>query len=147
MKNNKISTDSYKKDRVTKGIWYRIISVLSAITVFCTTYALILPAITMEDPTLGVKLNNKFEFESELLNIDFYVSGRAIFKDKDVESQNDFADFDDVSDYAKEHLLKISALKIINGYEDKTFKPKALCTRAEAAVVIYKTAMLLKEYN
>ena len=96
MKNNKVSTDSYKKERVTKGIWYRIVSVLSAITVFCTTYALILPAITMEDPTLGVKLNNKFEFESELLNIDFYVSGRAIFKDKDVDIENPVGDLVDL---------------------------------------------------
>ena len=96
MKNNKISTDSYKKERVTKGIWYRIVSVLSAITVFCTTYALILPAITMEDPTLGVKINNKFEFESELLDIDFYVSGRAIFKDKDVDIENPVGDLVDL---------------------------------------------------
>ena len=96
MKNNKVSTDSYKKERVAKGIWYRIVSVLSAITVFCTTYALILPAITMEDPTLGVKINNKFEFESELLDIDFYVSGRAIFKDKDVDIENPVGDLVDL---------------------------------------------------
>ena len=96
MKNNKISTDSYKKERVTKGIWYRIISVLSAITVFCTTYALILPAITMEDPTLGVKLEHKFEFESETLDIDFFVSGRAIFKDKNVDIENPVGDLVDL---------------------------------------------------
>lgn len=50
----------------------------------------------MEDPTLGVKLNNKFEFESELLNIDFYVSGRAIFKDKDVDIENPVGDLVDL---------------------------------------------------
>lgn len=91
--------------------------------------------------------DTRFGMGVNITREDMAVLISRIFKDKDVESQNDFADFDDVSDYAKEHLLKISALKIINGYEDKTFKPKALCTRAEAAVVIYKTAMLLKEYN
>ena len=50
----------------------------------------------MEDPTLGVKLNNKFEFESELLDIDFYVSGRAIFKDKDVDIENPVGDLVDL---------------------------------------------------
>ena len=50
----------------------------------------------MEDPTLGVKINNKFEFESELLDIDFYVSGRAIFKDKDVDIENPVGDLVDL---------------------------------------------------
>lgn len=50
----------------------------------------------MEDPTLGVRLNNKFEFESELLDIDFYVSGRAIFKDKDVDIENPVGDLVDL---------------------------------------------------
>jgi hypothetical protein len=34
-----------------KGRWYRLMSILAAIVVFCTTYALILPAITMEKKT------------------------------------------------------------------------------------------------
>ena len=32
--------------------WQKIVSVLAAIVVFCTTYALILPAITMEKETI-----------------------------------------------------------------------------------------------
>lgn len=31
-----------------KKIWHRFVSVLSCVVVFCTTYALILPAVTME---------------------------------------------------------------------------------------------------
>jgi len=40
---------SSKKRR--KRIWKKTISILSCIVIFCTTYALILPAITMEKPT------------------------------------------------------------------------------------------------
>ena len=39
----------YTKDRRNKKIWYRIVTCLAAVVVFCTTYALILPAITMEN--------------------------------------------------------------------------------------------------
>ncbi len=30
--------------------WVRVVSILAGVVVFCTTYALILPAITLEDP-------------------------------------------------------------------------------------------------
>ena len=39
------------KRRKTKKIWKSIVSVLACIVVFCTTYALILPAITLEAET------------------------------------------------------------------------------------------------
>ena len=38
----------YAKKNSRKKIWLKILSVLSAAVVFCTTYALILPAITQE---------------------------------------------------------------------------------------------------
>ena len=34
-----------------RRIWKRIVSAMACVVVFCTTYALILPAITMEQPT------------------------------------------------------------------------------------------------
>ncbi len=37
-----------KKVNMKKKRWQRVLSVLIAIVVFCTTYALILPAITMD---------------------------------------------------------------------------------------------------
>lgn len=49
--------------------------------VFCTTYALMLPALTMEDPSAGIKLQNAFCYEDDALSINFYVSGRAVFED------------------------------------------------------------------
>ncbi len=41
----------YEKQHKRKKVWMRILSVLSAVVVFCTTYALILPAITQERET------------------------------------------------------------------------------------------------
>ena len=48
MQNN---TDAYAKAHERKNIWKRIVTVLSCLVVFCTTYALILPAITASDDT------------------------------------------------------------------------------------------------
>ena len=54
--NNKIlhKAETYRKTHRKKQWLYRGLSVLAAGAVFCTTYALILPAITMEkEPTCG----------------------------------------------------------------------------------------------
>lgn len=40
--------EQYVKSNGRRRIWQRIVSALAAVVVFCTTYALILPAITME---------------------------------------------------------------------------------------------------
>jgi len=77
--------DGYKIGHARRSIWYRIISVLSAITVFCTTYAMILPALTQEDPTVGVKLAREFYYENESVSILFTVTGRAVFKDEHIQ--------------------------------------------------------------
>ena len=36
-------------DQVRKKRWHKVVSCLAAVVVFCTTYALILPAITMTE--------------------------------------------------------------------------------------------------
>lgn len=49
--------------------------------------------------------------------------------------------FDDKSDiylYAEEAVGALSIAGIINGFEDGTFRPQGLCTRAQAAKVIYE---------
>ena len=39
-----------------KARWYKVVSCMAMVVVFCTTYALILPAITMESkPTCGME--------------------------------------------------------------------------------------------
>ena len=41
-------TESYRRARLRRRRWYRVMTFLAAVVVFCTTYALILPAITLE---------------------------------------------------------------------------------------------------
>ncbi|MGM9682721.1 MAG: hypothetical protein ACI3XQ_03895, partial [Eubacteriales bacterium] len=49
MKQNFVQeADKYIKSRQRKRRWYRVVTCLAAVVVFCTVYALILPAITME---------------------------------------------------------------------------------------------------
>lgn len=48
-----------------------------------------------------------------------------------------FPDEDSIADYAKEAVYGMKASGVINGMDDGTFAPKALCTRAQAARIIY----------
>ncbi len=50
--------------------------------------------------------------------------------------KNDFADIEDISDYAKEAVSALAGEGIINGMGDNTFAPKNNATRAEAAKLI-----------
>ena len=62
-----------------------------------------------------------------------------ILKDKMPESSAaEFADADEISEYAEEAVGALSAYNIINGYEDGSFKAKNEVTRREAAVMIYR---------
>lgn len=45
--------EKYTKAHIRKRRWYRVVTCLAAIVVFCTTYALILPAITLENDQLA----------------------------------------------------------------------------------------------
>ena len=47
-----------------------------------------------------------------------------------------FADSSSIDEYAVKGVSMLSQLKVIAGYEDNTFKPRELCTRAQAARVI-----------
>lgn len=50
------------RDNRWKRIWHRVTTVLASIVIFCTTYALILPAITMElEEDLLLKQNERNE--------------------------------------------------------------------------------------
>lgn len=50
-----------------------------------------------------------------------------------------FTDADKISDYAQEAVSAMAKAGIINGFEDGSFSPKTNATRAQAAVVIYRT--------
>lgn len=47
-------SERYAKRRHRRRIWQKIVGCLACIVVFCTTYALILPAITMERSSCGI---------------------------------------------------------------------------------------------
>ncbi|MGM9587393.1 MAG: SpaA isopeptide-forming pilin-related protein [Candidatus Limivicinus sp.] len=49
------NADKYTKAHRQKRWWYRVVTCLAAVVVFCTTYALILPAITLEGATCGLQ--------------------------------------------------------------------------------------------
>ena len=57
---------------------------------------------------------------------------------KAVSELIEFADNENIPEYAKSSVEKVQMSGIINGYTDKTFKPAQTATRAESAVVIYK---------
>lgn len=48
--NNTVSmqAERFRRSRIQKNIWYRVLCVLAGVVVFVTTYAMILPAITLE---------------------------------------------------------------------------------------------------
>ena len=53
-----------------------------------------------------------------------------------VPEKSAFSDRESVADYAGIAVDTLSELKVINGFEDNTFKPYGYATRAEAAVMI-----------
>lgn len=61
-------------------------------------------------------------------------------KNGETEAQDeiklDFTDAEEISDYAKNAVALLSKLKVINGYDDKSFRPQNNVTRAEAAKLI-----------
>ncbi len=52
-------------------------------------------------------------------------------------AESKFADAEAVSDYAVTSIALLNHLNIIDGFEDNTFRPKELLTRAQAAKIIY----------
>ncbi len=61
-----------------------------------------------------------------------------IGKPVDIEAELGFADADDIDDYAKDAVKVLSGMSIINGKGDNLFIPKAFCSRAEAAVMLFR---------
>lgn len=59
-------------------------------------------------------------------------------KNKGDSEEVNYTDMENISDYAQSAVNVLSALGIVNGYPDGTFKPNGNVTRAEAACLIYK---------
>lgn len=78
-------------------------------------------AVTREDAAvIGARILKKYGKASE-----------------NIESNASFSDFESVSDYAKENVSLLSKMKILNGFEDNTYRPKESLSRAEAAKIIF----------
>lgn len=54
----------------------------------------------------------------------------------------EFSDAEDISDYAKNAVAQLTALGVLSGFEDSTFRPKEYVSRAQAAVVVYRLILL-----
>ena len=69
---------------------------------------------------------------------------RAVLRTyKSDKTEVDFADFESVSDYAKDAVVTMADKGIINGKGDGLFCPFDNATRAEAAKIIYETIKLI----
>jgi hypothetical protein len=63
---------------------------------------------------------------------------KLINKTKDkAREYTEFADQSEIAEYANEAIENLYVAGVINGKENKLFDPKATCTRAEAAKMIY----------
>lgn len=62
---------------------------------------------------------------------------RAYFNEKTSEAEISFKDKDEISEYAYKPVAYMTDLKIVNGFEDGSFAPKDICTRAQAAKILY----------
>ncbi|MBP1993877.1 DUF4838 domain-containing protein [Paenibacillus eucommiae] len=60
-----------------------------------------------------------------------------------IDTANAFGDAKQIAQWAKAAVGAISAKKIMNGYEDSSFRPKAPMTRAEAVITLDRTHSLL----
>lgn len=56
--------------------------------------------------------------------------------DMTASAQVDFSDSGSVSDWARDAVNALAAAGVINGFEDGTFRPGGISTRAEAAVIL-----------
>lgn len=67
----------------------------------------------------------------------------ALYQNINLKSgTNSITDFDEISEYAREAVLKLTRAGIINGVGNGVFAPKSFATRAETAKIIY----MLKSY-
>ncbi len=53
-------------------------------------------------------------------------------------SSSSFADNNEIADYAVDAVAFFSENGVISGFEDNTFRPESLCSRAQAATIIYR---------
>ena len=90
--------------------------------------------------------DNSFMPDREITRQDMavmlYRLAKLLGKASDAELSS-FADFDTISDYAKEGVSFLKQRGIVSGDETGSFKPNDSATRAEAAQMIYKFIQII----
>lgn len=73
------------------------------------------------------------------------ITAGIVFGVSTAASAQTYADFEEISDYAKDYVEVLQQLDILVGYPDGTFKPKANLTREEYATSLIKALVTLEE--
>lgn len=73
------------------------------------------------------------------------IASRILKNDNDeINAGSSFSDDDEISDYAIGNVHLMSQKGIIKGFDDGSFRPGSLATRAETAVIVYRLIQRLK---
>ncbi len=86
--------------------------------------------ITREEIATMIVRAVKYQDEQLLVNLD---------------TSKSFVDDSSIGSFAKETVKQAAALGIVNGREGNKFDPKANATRAESAVMLYRSLEKLEE--
>ena len=62
----------------------------------------------------------------------------------EVKAEAEFGDAAEISEYAKDAVCSMQKAGIINGLDDGSFAPHAVCSRAMAAKIIYELMLALR---
>lgn len=88
--------------------------------------------------------NNNFGIGNEISRQDACVLLYRAISDKLADgTAKEFTDGNEISDYAKEAVNAVSAMGLVNGMEDGSFKPTNVMTRAEAAKLLYELCKVI----
>ncbi len=92
----------------------------------------------LDDEHFGV---GSFITREQMCAILYRTIEKCNLKTKQILSENEFADDNEISEYAKKAVSYLYMLKVISGMGDNMFEPNGNVTRAMACKVIYETLM------
>ncbi len=81
--------------------------------------------------------DGEFKPDKEITREEFATILMRLLEDRNYTARLNFLDNDSIGEWAKTYVGQAANTGIVNGYEDKTFRPKNVVTRAEAAKMLY----------
>ena len=93
--------------------------------------------------------DNNFMPESNITRQDMavlvyrFLNSEGLIEGFNTANYEEFTDGEEIRDYARNPVSALTEMKILKGYEDGSFQPYGLVTRAETAVVIERLSALL----